>query len=62
MAWYGHVELARHLLSVGAYVNPKDNTGEVPLHFAAGNSQSEMCQLLILYQFAVTTLAETYPA
>ena len=48
MAWYGHVELARHLLSVGAYVNPKDNTGEVPLHFAAGNSQSEMCQLLIL--------------
>lgn len=46
-ALYNQVALARHLLSMGADATSANNWNDTPLHRAATQGYSEMCQLLL---------------
>lgn len=45
--WRGNEDGARQLLEAGAKVNISTNTGESPLHFAAGSKNARMVENLI---------------
>jgi hypothetical protein len=43
----GHIEIARHLLSLGAVVNVSDRSGRYPIHYAAYSGNLELFVLLL---------------
>ena len=46
-ALYNNVDLARHLISIGASAKSTNNWNDTPLHRAATQGYAEMCQLLL---------------